>query len=273
MDLHEDLKILGWRQGSVLSESDFTSLLAGFTAGQPYPLGIVLSHSCDLLNPDLNKFPKVEIIIGNIIPSPVGSYQKRRNPRILHLPIMVGRDEVWVELRVENRTFVNREKLRVHSPDPDRRLLDANRWEMALWISGSYYRSALPDAFQECIRPNVKRLEKIFRELNPYISDVLIDIYPKGDIQIGQIYSATVTIIVENETDVNAEQILNNRTKLKQVLEDSSIDAIVFIKAESQASIKLLKSCYNLAPDYLSNIAGGDPLPALAKISNKPIAD
>jgi len=270
MDLHEDLKLLGWRQGSVLSESDFTSLLAGFATGLPDSLGIVLSHSCDLLNPNLIKFPKVEIIIGNIIPSPNGSYQKRRNPRILHLPIMVGRDEIWTELRVENRTFLNREKLCGHNPDPDRRLLDINRWEMALWISGSYYRSALPDAFQECIRPNVKRLERIFRELNRHISDVLIDIYPKGDTQIGQKYSATVTIIVENETDVNVEEVSNNRTKLKQVLEDSSIDANVFIKAESQASIKLLKSCYNLAPDYLSNIAGGDPLPVLSNKSKGP---
>ena len=266
MDLHEELKQLGWRQGSVLTDEDYVSLVSSFTATHANPVGIVLSHSCDVLNPVLKKFPKIEIIVGRFITSPDSRCQQRRNPRILHLPIQVEGVEKWIELRVENRTFVERDKFSGHKVDVDRHILERDRHDMSLWISGAYYRSALPDSFQMCLDPNRTDFDRIYGNLNRYISDILVSIHPNGELQSEQRYSATVTLIVENEADITVGEVIENREQLEETLKKSSIDAVVNILPESKATITLLRTSYRLTTDAWSDINRGHPVTALADV-------
>lgn len=262
MDLHDKLKKLGWRQGSILTIDDCADLLGHGPCEIHEPVAIIVSHSCDLLNPQLQKFPKFEVALAGLLASPDPNFQKRRNPRVLHLPIMIKADQRWVELRVENRAFLDRSLLPERTPDKYRRLLDSDRQDMALWIGAAYYRSALPDSFQNRLRTQKNHLKKIYREISPYVSDILVSIYPDDDVDEKSTYSATLTLIVENDTDVETEQVVRNRDQLKQILQSAKIDTTVAILPESKATIKLLRSSYRMTEDFWSNLDNDEPLSA-----------
>lgn len=266
MDLHDELKKSGWRQGSVLTDNDYATLLPRDSCQDCDPIAVVISHSCDLLNPKVDKFPKFEVAVAKILQSPDPNFQRRRNPRVLHLPITINTDERWIELKIENRNFLDRALLRDREPDKARRLLERDRHDMALWVGGSYYRSALPDDFQNCLRGQKKSLKKIYEEISPYVSDVLVSIYPDGDLGKLKTYSATLTIVVVKDEDVANGPVEHNCRRLEQVFESAQIQATVTALAESKATIKLLRSSYRMTEDFWSNLDNDEPLSTISQI-------
>jgi len=234
MELHKKLKTAGWRQGSLFSEIDSAALndLGRGVLVDTNAVGIVITHSCDLLNDSLTKCPMFEILVGNIIAPPDGLYKKRRNPRMLHLPIMVGVSQQWLELRVERRLLIERDFLAGRRPDKVRRLQESDRRDMVHWLADSYQRSALPDGLQDLLRGSQNDLSKVYRRLKEQVSDILLSIYPDEDVLPGERYSITMTLVVAKDNDAADTAIHRVAQDLKKIIEGIGIDIDVQIISE-----------------------------------------
>lgn len=156
-----------WWQGSIFATSDFANGLPALDGSSHW---IVVSQTCNLRNPSLEKVPSVELVAARPIDAIDKKYGRGLNPRVLHTKAYFGEsEEQCYELQIERRCWIPRESLAVNVPscgalkDLDGDLEGRFKEEMANWIARSYTRVELPDQFNEAIRKSKlgKVLEKI----------------------------------------------------------------------------------------------------------------
>lgn len=164
----ETIQANGWRQGSIFPTSANDSL----AAHAPCTLNsdvccIVVSQSCDILCPDVEAEPYVEVVLAHRLDGDLdGAYTHAKNPRCLHFPIDWNDLPVAYKTHSRHRFNVPKALLAEYAPDPTRGLSENSLFEVVRWIVGRYDREAFPDEFNNRITPKVlKKLRKILREM------------------------------------------------------------------------------------------------------------
>lgn len=202
----------GWRQGSILPPLLVRTLIAehqipaaavtraGSIAG---PLGrilgalklassrkqasegidadaerwMVVSQDCDLVQPDCDKEPYVELIRiqpakGHELPQPWG-----KSPREMQFSDPHGGTNApRFVCSIHERVLVDRRYLTDHEPDDTRTFEPENVKRIRHWIARRYVRASFPSEFNDRVNPAIKSLTARKSNLNKQ-SDLLTGIY------------------------------------------------------------------------------------------------
>lgn len=154
-----------WKQFSIISNEDLIKLDPSV---QPQSVGLVISHSCDIANTNLQAEPTIEILIGIFNEKKCdGSFSNGKNNRTLH--IQVNADSfVRLELKMTDKITI--EKAKIASLDLHPSIIfnisDDNQKIIKRWLTTRYDRAAFPDTFNNLmgehgINKKIKRfLEK-----------------------------------------------------------------------------------------------------------------
>jgi hypothetical protein len=171
-----DLRLRGWRQGSILPRN----LALEFSAVMPLEevLGaddhlVVLSHDCDICHVDLAKEPTAELIaVHRIAARPAGDRAFMRNPRVLEFEARVGGQTLTFRVAASERGFVQRALLA--GVDPAGQLVTHPPDLLVAWLTNRYIRRAFPDAFNERLRSKRRDVERPLKEHGEYLHSVFL---------------------------------------------------------------------------------------------------
>jgi hypothetical protein len=188
----------GWRQGAVLGPALFE--VARECRPPRIELGnddllIVTSHDCDVVNPQLDKEPVVEVLRARPLGSKAPDKQKRwgRHPRALQVVI----DEVVVECGVHDRWTVPREALATESPAS--MLPDKERRVVAGWLAKRYIRAAFPTEFDLRWRHEMKAWVKVLDAQSELVQGVYLRLSTLAELPPEEPYRCSVVVAVPAE--------------------------------------------------------------------------
>jgi hypothetical protein len=165
-----------WRQGSVLSPAAAARL--GFVNDRDAAATcvVVVSHDCDLANPDLIAEPDVEVIVGRIVAALNGNFAWGKAPRTYHASATRGDEDVVVELSATKKASIPKHALAAFEPDLSIRLtnLDVLRG----WLASRYRRAAFADTFVDRMNDTkaADKLAKVLEKHGAALSFVYFDL-------------------------------------------------------------------------------------------------
>jgi len=165
-----------WRQGCVLTKEAADKI--GLIEAQPgSTIFVVVSHDCDIAQLPESE-PYIEVVSVNPIDSPDGNCTHAKNPRKLHLPFSIIREQVWVEIIASNKIQLPKAALANLKPNPDFSITWEHLSILQRWLATRYRRAAFPDAFESRLRDTgIKdRLTKILAPLGEHIHAVFFDV-------------------------------------------------------------------------------------------------
>lgn len=166
----------GWRQGSVLSRDLVTA--AGLPIeSEERQYYVVVSHSCDLTNPDSKKERNAEVIRATVTSkrSEIGNFKSAKSPRVLTFEA-AGTTETHLITFIEDRKFVPRHLFLEHFPNDEIRIPRNSVNLLALWMARRYRRPELPTEFINRLRPKFADLLRLTKDSGPSFSEVLISL-------------------------------------------------------------------------------------------------
>ena len=197
-DAHAIAK-LGWRQGAILGSK--LAKLARNHAPEtvPTPEGgwlVVCSHDCDIVSPNLEKEPVVEVLRASATTSRKTDRQKSggRNPRNIELSVDLGTGPTLLSLAVHDRWSIPRsllleEKPKGHLPRPESRLV-------AEWLAKRYIRAAFPTAFDERWRAKRRNWERLLRKHSDWIQGVYLRLSTLNELPEDEAYKCHLILAV-----------------------------------------------------------------------------
>lgn len=203
------IKTRGWRQGSVLPQDLLKILIRDQRSALPYRsaneinlksgLGIVISQDCDVVSPDYEKEPYVEILVSKLVPNlaQLNEYRYGRGPRRLIFDVQVYEDIHTYEASIHDRIRIPRQYLASHAPDSSRKIAPDQKRIIILWLVKRYSRIAFPDEFNERLRPSEEKLKKFAKRNNEYLSAIRIRIEPFDEVGESDSYKIFVILLVD----------------------------------------------------------------------------
>ena len=158
-----DLCSSGWRQGSVLPGS-LAEELVSFTPATvdltERDFVVVVSHDCDVCQPDLSKEPWVDLIVVRTLGRSVdGGLTFGKNPRLLEFDAEVEGRHITGRVSAAERWLAPRERLATSTPSGHLRTSPDNL--IASWLGGRYVREAFPDEFNRRCEPIARELRRV----------------------------------------------------------------------------------------------------------------
>lgn len=183
------LKEQGWRQG-VIVEADASQ--------HPNALGyLVLTQTCDCINPDFDKEPHLELLPLVVISGdPIHSYKDGRNPRVLHFPLNGMGKSIWVEAKAAEIFVTERktQELRVilHDFCVDSPILN----DLILWRAARYLRVGFPDSFELAFEPFASKFRKMVERHHKLIDTILVSLVPWAEIADDECYEIKIHFLV-----------------------------------------------------------------------------
>ena len=84
MEKIETIRARNWTQGSVFRGTDLQLLKPAAEIAKPAELYIVASHPCDVVNSDLVREPRIDILPMKSLGKIDGNFTHGKNPRQLH---------------------------------------------------------------------------------------------------------------------------------------------------------------------------------------------
>ena len=197
-DLRERLIAAGWRQGVIL---DPGSLLEVGVAGMDHAVGfLVLTQTCDCINPDFGKEPHLELL--PLFPrdtkkgKPDPNYVDGKNPREIHFWISFNKEQKCVVARIRDIQLVERERIEeLHFSDEIvilREVVD----DIVDWRAARYSRTAFPEAFETAFRTITESFSEIIARDQSVIESLLISILPFDEIEEGDCYEIHLHLMV-----------------------------------------------------------------------------
>jgi hypothetical protein len=100
-----------WHQGRVLCLGALQEMQLLHPISPQCTCAIVISHDCDVVNPDLKIEPEVEIIIGRYVDKQDGNYSCAKAPRTLHLEILHQGASKVLELKATAKRQISKTAL------------------------------------------------------------------------------------------------------------------------------------------------------------------
>jgi hypothetical protein len=207
-----------WRQGSVLTQTDFES--AGLTNTGDENLAIAISHDCDIANDNLDIEPSIEFIFARILDSCNGNFTYGKNPRILHVDYKHDDKIVWIEILSSRKIKVQKQSLEQISPGQTYSLV--SHQTLQSWLALRYRRLALPNSLVDRLRPVSDYIEKKCKQNASGILSFRLSYEPKEELPPEDIYELWLRIIyVSDKTEyaTMAEEISQSlNTEFKTLL-------------------------------------------------------
>lgn len=173
----------GWRQGAVLlpeAVSEGTVFEPPFQEIKAESILVVLTQDCDLVQPDFEKEPYVELLLATPISgSANGNCLYGKNPRLIQFRV----GERYFEASCHDRTRIDRTLLTENSPCEVHRLDEDNVFMLREWLAKRYTRPAFPDNLNRRInaKPNGAAVRKIFQNHGHLFQEVFLSCTPRYD--------------------------------------------------------------------------------------------
>jgi hypothetical protein len=247
----EVIRANGWGQGSIFRPSDHGALQehARCTLADT-DCCIVISQSCDLLCNDFEAEPIAELVLARRLNSPLdGNYTHVRNARRLQFHIEVASAPIGFDARIRDRFSIPRSFLARYQPDPLRRLLQTEHFEVINWILARYDRVAFPDEFNRRIAEVVERkVKRVLKQLTA-MKAIYIALNSWDELQAGQDYKISLlgTLSVEDFRDPSTRAAMENGLgRIAAALNFSKGVIVEEADVQSEATVTL---------DHLRNLA------------------
>jgi len=207
VDLRENLKASGWRQGVVLQADS-----KGYIQSGRKEIGyLVLSQTCDCLSPDFEKEPCFEVLPLKKIKQPNSSaYTKRIGPRHIRFLVTQNGVEVWVEAQMHKIQFVARTFHDELSFNTDITLSEECLRDVINWRAAKYTRTAFPDSFENIFRDDefLTGFTDLVEEEHPLIDSLLIKISPFKEIDSSvEEYEIELRLMILPETALQEKSL------------------------------------------------------------------
>lgn len=252
----------GWRQGSIANPE--LARVAGLAIQDPgSQLYIVVSHSCDLVNPKPDLEPMVELLRADITAKLDKASTSARTPRRLALVAKrTGGADVPLLLQIETRSFVSRDLLISHRPDPNLRLSDGAVKLLAVWMSRRYRRPELPTELVNRMGTQYGRFKDEGRKHRTTFSRILISLNSWEELPKNAIYRVKILALLHPDETVH--QVARTwATTVDALLSDlPGVELeLTQVESESDVPISILREFRPLDFDFLSFAAGELDLP------------
>lgn len=255
-----------WRQGSVAPSALIETLVDNqflpweLAEGQ---LLVVISHDCDVMNPDFNTEPNVEFLRATLLRQSKkrGDYFWGKNPRKYQIEdSSTGASLIW-QFAIHDRACVPRHFLLDVTPDHNRSLAPDNLKRLCRWLARRYSRQAFPDAFNERTQDAIQRLRKKLKSQGDLLTAIYLAVCDE-ELSPHEPYD----IIMYGSMRVEDFAIPEKRSRAQQVLDKveaalggcDGIDIKVSeLKSEADISLDDLRKLKRWDFDYLT-VRGAD---------------
>lgn len=149
------------RQGSILPRSMRDRLGLSDFKDNPDPILVVISHSCDLVQPYETE-PHVELIYGQRKDEMKNGLSNGQSPRTLHLEYEQNGTKKVLELCAFNKVPpVDKRILIGIEPDANTVLTPKSLEILQRWLAVRYNRAAFPDDLDSRMKPIKKKLHSV----------------------------------------------------------------------------------------------------------------
>ena len=139
---------------------------------------IVISQTCDVVQPKLENEPLVEVLHCRPIDKLRSGFQGRRSTRQFDFrPNRENLPAIMLSAHaIADRFVVPRELFLEHEPDPIRKLSNYAVRNLQLWYALRYTRPAWPEALVNRLSPSKKKLTDTLKSLNSIVDEVEVRI-------------------------------------------------------------------------------------------------
>lgn len=220
-DLRERLIAAGWRQGVILEPSSLRQAEAAELDGV---VGfLVLSQTCDCINPDFGKEPYLELLPlflrntkkGN--PDP--AYENGKNPREIHFWITIKGEARCAVSQIKEIVLADRERIEDFRFSEEVAMSRQAIDDIIEWRAARYFRTAFPEAFETAFRAINPRFGEIIARHEPKIDSLLISISPFDEIEDGDCYEIQLHLMVTPAAMGQPETIESLKTAAREIRE------------------------------------------------------
>lgn len=191
---------LEWRQGALLTEGALVAL--GLVENtQNIPLGIVISHDCDI-GATSDKDAHIEIILGEGIEK-MGEYALLKNPRVLDLEI-VSAVPTFCRVKMSEKRFVRKGDILPDFIDKARGLDASNLRILTKWLAARYRRSAFPNSFEERLDSRTfKKIQNLVEKNITYLEEILFRVDDNDGLEASpdENHSLGIVIVIKSFDD------------------------------------------------------------------------
>ncbi len=213
-DLRERLIAGGWKQGVILEPASLQQ--AGVTVNEDAIGFLVLSQTCDCINPDFGKEPYLELlplVLRNTKKgNPAPDYEDGKNPRVIHFWITLKGEQKCAVAQIKEIQLVERENIEDFRFSEEiiisREAID----DIIGWRAARYSRTAFPESFETAFRTITASFGEIMVRDEAVVNSLLISISPFDEIEEGDCYEiqlhlmVTPTVIGQPETIKSLKQ-------------------------------------------------------------------
>lgn len=193
MDTTGEIRRKGWQQGAVITAGDAPAwrFRVPLTLEADAVL-IVISQSCDVVQPCLEREPWIEVLKARPAREANGNLAHGKHPRMVQFEL----GGATYEASCHDRTTFPREALATLAPDA-RRLRDHTIGILAEWIAKRYVRPAFPDELNRRINPQRQKIADILKRHGVSISQILLHHTPDQELaEGGPAYNIAVKLVM-----------------------------------------------------------------------------
>lgn len=266
----QSIKANGWCQGAII-DRDFAKELCDsnnlndFDADQD--IAILISHDCDIVNPNYGAEPFVELLVAKPILSTDGRYTDGRNPR--KLQFSVGDDvEQAYEASIHDQIKILRNRLEPHFPC-QQTLPSKIVKVIRHWVASRYTRHAFPDLFNERIRSAGKKIDNLLKNYGGALTSIYLILHSMKDVNPDEDYEIIIvgTILPDDIQSSLEGDALEVMDKIGMLLDECEGISVIDspLKTESEITLTDLRYMKKWSYDYMSfrDKPGGEIAPEL----------
>lgn len=193
----QKIRELGWRQGSVASDSLRLAIPRLSSTTSAGDLLVVLTHDCDLVSEDFDEEPFVDLLIARRIPSDArdGNLFRGKNPRRLQFESSGS----LFEIQAKERTTIDRTLLTLHAPDASLTPPPDVRGLLAGWMGRRYERAALPDTFNGRTARAREKIRKQLKKHADLVTAIFLRLRSEDELPEGEPYELMVSVVADAE--------------------------------------------------------------------------
>lgn len=197
----------GWRQGSLLMPSDLPhDTLASLNLPEQALL-YVLAHDCDLVQPDFEKEPSVELLVIVPIDTPDGNHAHGKNSRIIDFDTGAGTFRAVCHSRFTLPRWILCTVKPADLPPVD----EYTRDMISQWISKRYIRPAFPDTFNRRLAAQKKQIQKFLKNHGARFWQILVACNPSHEeLPDGDPYELLVWLVESPDFDASAASVTSS---------------------------------------------------------------
>lgn len=231
----------------------------GWDTGDDW-VAIILTHTCSLINSDIEKEPNVECILARRCDTIDPALTGRKNPRKLHLELLEDEASKNYELNIVERIFFGKIYLKNIPESRPLQISDENQDLLTRWIIARYNAPVFPDEFNKRFKSNIHtKIENKLKRSGEHIVGLFIQIEPRTEELDEEIpYEIRFMILRDEEiTQKNIEGIEAVRKEIEVFFKEHESDGIELIGSiktvtESEITLSVYRQYDLLLLDYLS---------------------